>query len=406
MDEIGRAYVALGLRMNEHFPGYVDAYIGGEETKQAILAHGPRSIADLREDADRLALRIASEDLPESRKIWLAKQVEAMRTLLARLDGGIIPFREEAQRCLDITPERVPEDEFEAAIAEIDRLLPGHGPLPERAEAWKKESEVAEDKVPALLELARQEARRRAHALIALPDGEAVEIRIVHNQPWSGYNWCLGQYRSRIDINVDLPVRIQSILPLMTHEGYPGHHTERALKERILYRERGWEEASITLLNTPESVISEGIANVALDMIFPEEEATAWLHDVLYPAAGLGHRDVERDRALGRAFRKLAGVGGNVAFLAHEDGLGDDELVAYIRKYDLRSETEARFSLRFIRNPMFRTYIFTYFYGERMLRAALSGADRQDVFRRLLTEPVTPGMVEGWIAEITEGSGK
>lgn len=403
MDEIGRACVALALRINEHFPGFVDAYIGGEEMKQAILAYGPRSIADLREDAERLAQRIAGDDLPEPRKTWLAKQVEAMRTILARLDGEIIPFREEAQRCLDIAPERVPEAEFEAAIAEIDRLLPGHGPLAERVEAWKKASEVAEDKVPALLELARQEVRRRAQALIGLPDGEDVEIRIVHNQPWSGYNWYLGRYRSRIDINVDLPMRVQSILPLMTHEGYPGHHTERALKERILYRERGWEEASITLLNTPESVISEGIANVALDMIFTEEEATAWLRDVLYPAAGLGHCDVERDRALARAYRKLAGVGGNVAFLAHEDGLGDDELVAYIRKYDLRSETEARFSLRFIRNPMFRTYIFTYFYGERMLRAALAGPDRCDVFRRLLTEPITPGMVEGWIAQTREG---
>lgn len=405
MEEIGRAYVALALRINEHFPGYVDAFIGGEETRQAILAFGPRSVADLREDADQLARRIAREPLPEPRKTWLARQVEAMRATLARLDGEIIPLCEEAQRCLDITPERVPESEFEAAIAEVDRLLPGRGPLAERVEAWKRETEVAEDKVPALLELARHEARRRTQALIELPGGEDVEIHTVHNQPWSGYNWYLGQYRSRIDVNLDLPTRVQSILPLMTHEGYPGHHTERALKEHILYRQRGWEEASVTLLNTPESVISEGIANVALDMIFSGEEATAWLHDVLYPAAGLGHRDVERDRALGRAYRKLAGVGGNVAFLAHEDGLSDDQLVAYIRKYDLRSEAEARFSLRFIRNPMFRTYIFTYFYGERMLRAALAGPDRRDVFRRLLTEPITPSMVEGWIAETREGLG-
>ncbi|GAB4410998.1 MAG: hypothetical protein Kow00123_24680 [Anaerolineales bacterium] len=399
MDEIGRAYVALGLRINQHFPGYVDAYIGGDETRQAILAHGPRSLADLREDADRLAQRIAGEPLPEPRKTWLAKQVEAMRTMLARLDGEIIPFREEAERCLDIRPERVPEAEFEAAIAEIDRLLPGPGPLEERVEAWKKQTEVAEDKVPTLLELARQEARRRTQALVDLPDGEGVEILIVHNQPWGGYNWYLGHYRSRIDVNLDLPTRVPSILPLMTHEGYPGHHTEHALKEKILYREKGWEEASIFLLNTPECVISEGIANVALDMIFTEDEAAAFLHDVLYPAAGLEHLDPERDRTLGRAFRKLAGVSGNVAFLAYEDGWSDDELVAYIQKYGLRSETEARFSLKFIRNPMFRTYIFTYFYGERMLRAALAGPDRREVFRRLLTEPLTPGVVAGWISQ-------
>ena len=394
MDEIGRAYVALGLRINEHFQGYVDAYIGSDETKKAILAGGPRSVPELRSDADRLAARIAREDLPEPRKTWLAKQVEAMRATLAGLDGEIIPFREEAQRCFDISPERVPEAEFDAAIQEIDRLLPGPGSLEERVDAWKKETEIAEDKVPALLELARAEAQRRTAALVALPDGEDVEIRIVRNQPWSGYNYYMGGYRSRIDINLDLPEHIQHILPMMTHEGYPGHHTEGALKEKHLFRGQGWEEASIFLLNTPECVISEGIANVALDMIFTEDEVTAWLQDVLYPAAGLGHLDVQRDRTLGRAFRKLAGVGGNAAFMLHEDGRGDDEVIAYFQRYGLRSETEARFSLRFIRNPMFRTYIFTYFYGERMLRAALAGPDRRDVFRRLLTEQVYPSLVE------------
>ena len=394
MDEIGRAYVALGLRINEHFQGYVDAYIGSAEVKQAILAQGVPPVRELRGDADRLADRIARENLPEPRKTWIAKQVEAMRATLERLDGENIPFREEAQRCLDISPERVPEAEFDAAIAEIDRLLPGPGSLEERVEAWKKQTEVPEDRVPALLDLARQESRRRTQALVALPEGEDVEVHIVRNQPWGGYNYYMGGYRSRIDVNLDLPERVPQILPLMTHEAYPGHHTEDTLKEKILYREGGWEEASIFLLNTPECVISEGVANVALDMIFTEDEVTAWLRDVLYPAAGLGHLDVARDRTLGRAFRKLAGVSGNVAFLAHEDGRGDDDLVAYLQRYGLRSETEARWSLRFIRNPMFRTYIFTYFYGERMLRAALAGPDRKDVFRRLLTEMVYPSLIE------------
>ncbi len=397
MDEIGRAYVALGLRINEHFDGYVDAYIGDEAVKEAVLAQGARSVPELRADAERLAARIAAEPLPEPRKTWLQKQVEAMKTTLARLDGEIVPFREEVRRCFDIAPDRIPEDEFEAAIEEIDRLLPGDGDLPDRVEAWKAQSEVAEDKVLPLLNMAADEARTRTLTIVELPKGEDVDIRLVRNQPWSGYNWYLGNYRSRIDVNVDLPTRVYQILPLMTHEAYAGHHTEHVMKEKTLYRGKGWEEFSMFLLNTPECVISEGIGNVALDMLFPEEELVAWLRDRLYPAAGLDGDTVERDRALGRAFRKLAGISGNVAFMAHEDGRSDDELVAYIQKYGLRTENEARLSLRFVRSPLFRAYIFTYFYGERMLRAALSGPDRRDVFRRLLTEPVTPGMVEGWM---------
>jgi len=397
MDEIGRAYVALALRINEHFDGYVDAYVGGEATRQAILAQAPRSVPELRADAERMAARIAAETLPEPRKTWLAKQAIAMGTVLARLDDKDVPFREEVQRCFDISPERIPEDEFDAAIEEIDRLLPGPGDLPSRVEAWKQQSEVAGDKVLPLLNLAADEARTRTLAIADLPEGESVDVHLVRNQPWSGYNWYLGNYHSRIDVNTDLPTRVYQILPLMTHEAYAGHHTEHAMKEKTLYRGKGWEEFSVFLLNTPECVISEGIGNVALDMIFPEEELVAWLRDRLYPAAGLDGAHAERDRTLGKAFRKLAGVSGNVAFMAHEDGAGDDELVAYIQRYGLRSQNEARLSLRFIRNPLFRSYTFTYFYGERMLRAALAGPGRRDVFRRLLTEPVTPGMVEEWV---------
>lgn len=397
MDEIGRAYVALALRINEHFDGYVDAYVGEEAVKDAILAQGPRTVPELRADAERLAARVAAGSLPEPRKTWLAKQVAAMSTVLARLHGEDVPFREEVQRCFDITPEHTPEGEFETAIEEIDRLLPGDGDLPDRVEAWKKGAEVAADKVLSLMNMAADEARTRTLAIVDLPEGESVDVHLVRNQPWSGYNWYLGNYRSRIDVNTDLPTRAYQILPLMTHEAYAGHHTEHAMKEKTLYRDQGWEEFSVFLLNTPECVISEGIGNVALDMLFPEDELVAWLRDALYPAAGLDGDTVERDRALGKAFRKLAGISGNVAFMAHEDGAGDDELVAYTRRYGLRSENEARLGLRFIRNPLFRSYTFTYFYGERMLRAALAGPDRLDIFRRLLTEPVTPGMVEGWI---------
>lgn len=57
-----------------------------------------------------------------------------------------------------------------------------------------------------------------------------------------------------------------------------------------------------------------------------------------------------------------------VAFLAHVDGWSDDGLVAYMQRYALDSEREARFRVKFVRSPMFRSYTFTYFYGERLLR--------------------------------------
>ena len=51
---------------------------------------------------------------------------------------------------------------------------------------------------------------------------------MVQDQPWSGYNWYLGNGRSRVDLNTDLPIYAYLLTDLLTHEGYPGHHTEHA----------------------------------------------------------------------------------------------------------------------------------------------------------------------------------
>ena len=71
-------------------------------------------------------------------------------------------------------------------------------------------------------------------------------------------------------------------------------------------------------------------------------------------------------------------------------------------RYGLSTETEARHRLRFMADPMWRAYIFCYHAGRDLLGAWLdqTGPDqtaRQSRFRRLLTEPVSPSLVAGWM---------
>ncbi len=74
------------------------------------------------------------------------------------------------------------------------------------------------------------EIRKRTAGLVTLPEIEAIEIAMVSDKPWGGYNWYLGDCRSLIEINTDLPIRANSLLDLICHEGYPGHHAEHAIK--------------------------------------------------------------------------------------------------------------------------------------------------------------------------------
>jgi len=220
-----------------------------------------------------------------------------------------------------------------------------------------------------------------------------VELKLVSDQPWSGYNWYLGSSRSRIEINTDLPVRADYVVDLVAHEAYPGHHTEHALKDECWYRQAGRLEHCILLLLAAESVISEGLATLADELIFPDrDELASWLREVLYPAAGI-QADVDLQMRLANAVEKLDGVSGNAAFLLHEDRRPEDEVVEYIRRYGLRTEKEARQTLRFIGNPIFRAYIFNYSHGRRLLKQAAATTSLQEVFRWAVSEPVTPSAV-------------
>ncbi len=389
-DPISRAYLRLAFHLERFVPGFIDAYFGPPEWRAEAEAEGKVEPGDLRRDAERLLGDMATLS-DELRREWLAKQVTAMHATLRRLQGEVIAFDEELRLLYDIQPQWTDEREFEDALRIIGEVLPGPAgaPLAERLEAWDEQFAVPADRLMPLFTVARDEVQRRTRQLFALPEGERVALQIVENQPWGAYNWYLGNYCSRVDLNTDLPVRANSMVGLMTHEGYPGHHTEHALKEKLLYREQGHAEACVQLINAPECVISEGIADSAREMIFTDEELDDWLREVFYPQAGL-RVDVSRDRALSQARRKLRPLSGNAAFMLHREGKDQETVVDYLKRFGARTDKQARQSYRFISNPLYRSYIFTYHVGRDLLARYMAGSDRLARFKTSLEQPLTP----------------
>ena len=404
LDGLSREYVALAFGIERHVPGYVDAYVGPPGVKEAALAGEAPAPERLLEAAQALAVRVAEAAVPETRVGFLTAQLEAMLATCRRLAGEGLPYREEVRRCFDIEPERTPEGVFEAAIAELDGLLPGEGPVAERMVAWRSRFEISPETAERLIGAIVPEIRRRTLEIVGLPEGEAVEFRFVRDQPWSGYNWYLGDARSRVELNTDLPIHASRLTDLLCHEAYPGHHAEHALKDRRLYRERGWGEHAIQLINTPECVISEGIATLAEGAIFPDEEKRARFRaERVYPAARLdGVADPAREAGIGRALLALRAVAGNAALLLHAEGRGEEEVVAYLQRYGLVSEGEARQRLRFLADPLWRASVFCYHAGYDLLGAWLSAGpagERGARFRTLLTEQIYPSQVARWVAD-------
>ncbi|MFT4038318.1 MAG: hypothetical protein QM692_09080 [Thermomicrobiales bacterium] len=394
LDDFGQAYARLAFGLEQHVPGFIDAWLGSDADRSALEPAARPDAAALIAEAETLAGLATNLDATPQRRAYLAKQITAMETVARTLAGEQFPYREEVRLLFDISPTAKPEATFDAAIAELDALLPGDGPVLDRMATWKTQYVVTPDVARALVDVILPELRQRTREIVALPDDEAVEIAMVNDKPWSGYNWYLGNARSKVDLNTDLPIYAFRLTDLLAHEAYPGHHTEHLLKER-LYTQDGYGEHALQLINTPECLISEGIATSSESMVFSPEERAAFLRERVYPLAGIAG-DPERELAIHAARQQLGSVPSNAALLLHEAGADPEEVVAYLQRYALSTEDEARQRLRFISDPLWRGYIFTYDVGRELVDGWLGQApagERRQRFARLLTEQMTPSQL-------------
>ena len=399
-DAIAREYILLALRLDQHIPGVVDGYFGPADLKAQVDMEQLRSPGRLRDDAAALRLRLASEVTVPARRGYLEAQLVALGTQAAVLAGEELPYLDLVERCFAYRPPRRDDRGFEEAAARIDALLPGDGSLADRLADWDAQLVIPVERLPAVVDWLVARYRERAAGLFGLPDGEDLRVSLVTDQPWSGYNWFDGGLRSRVDLNTDLPVRATDLIHVVAHETYPGHHLEHAWKEADLVGTRGLMEASILLINTPECLISEGLADLGPRFVAPDDELVGMLLSI-FELGGLGiardaatARDVaERSVALMEPRRDMAPIRGNAAIMRHADGLSHEAVLEYLVQVGRFPPASAAKRLEFIEHPLWRTYVFVYSEGEDLLRRWLDSvpaADRPARFGRLLHEQVTP----------------
>src|SRR4029078_1686767 len=95
------------------------------------------------------------------------------------------------------------------------------------------------------------------------------------DEPWWAFNYYLGDLRSRVVLNVDVPTTGLDLVHLAAQEAYPAHHTEHAVREQLLIRDRGAIEEGIQLVPTPQAVLSEGIAETGREDILGADGSAA-----------------------------------------------------------------------------------------------------------------------------------
>ncbi len=398
MDPV-REYLLLGLRFDRLMAGFVDAYTGDPALRRQVENEPRPDPLALAQRARELRAELPGTGLSRPRLRFLESHLRALECSGHALAGEPVGFVAEVEAYFEVRITSGDQDAYRAAHEELDVLLPGAGPLAARLKAHRSRDEIDPERLEPAVAALSSALRDRVRALYPLPATETVRYEVVSDKPWSGFNYYLGDYTSTVAINADLGHRMANLPHLVAHEAYPGHHTEHCRKEAGLVAAEHQVEQTLFLVNTPQCLMAEGLADLGLHAAVGAGWGP-WAEEIL---ADLGLRmDGELVERLESAAVALLGVRQDAALMLHDRGADPADVVDFLQRWLLVGEPRARQMLRFLSDPLWRAYTTTYVEGYRLLRGWLDarpgGESLGERYRRLLDEPLTPSSIREELA--------
>jgi hypothetical protein len=168
-ESVAERYVQLGLQLDRHVDGAVDAYFGPPELKAGVDAEPPAEPRALVATAEAL--------LDELEDGWLRDQVVGLRTYAGVLAGESIRYSDEVEGCYGVRPAHTDETVFAAAHEQLDRVLPADGTLAERHKRWEDSTLIPVERIEPAIAVVIEEARALTRGLVELPEAKASKSR-------------------------------------------------------------------------------------------------------------------------------------------------------------------------------------------------------------------------------------
>ncbi|NLB00461.1 MAG: hypothetical protein GX837_05785 [Methanomicrobiales archaeon] len=396
MDAVARFYVKCALWLGVHDPVFVDAYFGPVEVQGEALTVivPPDRIA--RYAADLLATldRIDPDHLDDAGRIrhtCLYGMLRALKTRAGILAGENLALDAETSALYGIAVVEENPDWYSELHETLDACLPGGGDLFSRYRTFMDSFIIPPDRLEPVFSAAFAGSRRRTAEHLALPAGEQLEIGYTTGEPWEAIIHYTGNGTSLVRVNTDLPISIDRALVYACHEGYPGRHTLRAIRETALVQARGWIEHSIVTLVSPLATVAEGSAELGEEMIFPGTERAQFFEEELFPLAGFEPEDATLFSTVTAASAVLNRTGNaHVARGLLSGTLSREEACRSLQDILLLDREAAQARLQLIEE--FRAYPVALEQGYRIVRNYIGeGADRWERFTCVLAGPVLPG---------------
>jgi len=393
LSKFGEDFLLLVLRIDKHIKGYVDFYFGPEELRQIVYYESLTAPNTLLNDSNDLIKQLRAQGYNKERERYIEKLLVAMKTSIEILIGSEISIKDQFIKLYDVDLQPAKEAELDNLKEEYEDAYKGSGSLEERMNKLRITRKVPVSKVFKFFKKAVDITEKQTKELFIdlLPKDERVIIDVVNsseNVKWSCYNWYMGKYISRIEVNPNYQMYWTVFLSFSSHEAYPGHHTEFVVKEERLYRELNQFEHSLLILHSPKLVISEGIANKAISILFSNQEvAEIGLNE--FCSEPLKEASLEELELQDIVKSKIPVFWYNFAYHALVDKYGKNDLMRYGKNFEIFSDEALITGIERMSNPAYSNNAFMYYLGNNILQKYGDVPSLKD-FRNLLLNPILP----------------
>ena len=399
MDDVALRYLLLALRLGRHVPGLVGSYHGPAELSEAVDGEPLTPVAELHDEAMQLAGLSAelSTDTAGARRrsAWLIAQAGAMGALARWVGGEEIGYVDLVEDVYDIEVQLESDATFDTARRMLDSALPGGATLREKLAAHDARSRVPPDRAVALASELAARLRTRTRAQLWLPERESLRIEAVHGAGRLIESQYLGGGSSVVRVNLDRPLTFAMLVDVAAREGYPGRHTQAAIKDDLLVS-TGHDELSVSARPSPQALVVDGTAGIGREVVMSDQELGLELQRL---ARSVDKRlDLEVELMVQRARRLLMPAIGNAAVALHRDGEPIDDVRSYLAEEGLVGDESLDEVISQLQDPLLRTGPFAQIEGRRLVSEWLEVHGQSQGFSRLLAEQQTPGALRSELA--------
>lgn len=394
LGKTGEKLVILTLEAGTLDEDLVDSYIGDLtiDSSKTYTAEGlKKDFSELMSEINNIQTN--NRDLNFRKKYQLAI-AKAIYTRLRILNNENVKFLDECKSIYQVTPEFHSFQYYDSLLTVLDSMLDGEGDIRERFANYREKFKIEYKQVNEAFQKSIQTAAQITKEHIQLPDSESVRIEYLDGAPWSAYNWYKGNYKSLIQLNKLADIYIERVFDIAAHESYPGHHVYYSLREKEYYRDKGYVEFSIYPLFSPVSLLAEGTAEYANELIFPEKEKIEFLRTKISYKSKYTEQELKDYFKVLDIVNKLDEVVINISKEYLNNEISAKETISLLEKYGLESESGALRKLDFINK--YRSYIINYPIGKSLITKYIklkAGDDinkKWQVYKDILEKPYLP----------------